>query len=233
MRLFGIWRTQDRDDVVVNEDQRRDLLGQADEELRRAANEHGWGSAQAKSAQQRRLTLERSTAAEMGLPYAEPTDLGVTWDTGAPMPVLISGLRTFVAFYLSVHDPLFDGTNPSARQPRADRGIGVVEFKGVASVKMGSPNDEVLSGHPLWGSGLVFYRAHEVRNSPWISELMDINRVHSRFCAERWSETRHFVLAFNDETVECVAQEAIARSERAATMPELVARLSSEVLGLT
>ncbi len=66
------------------------------------------------------------------------------------MPVLLSGLRTFVAFYLSVHDRVFDGTNPGVRGPQANHGIGVVEFN--TSVKIGSPNDEVLRGHPLWGS---------------------------------------------------------------------------------
>jgi hypothetical protein len=117
----------------------------------RASREHGRESSQARAERQRQLGLERSTAAELGLPYAERVDLGVTWDAGTPMPVLLSGLRTFVAFYLSVHDPLFDGTSPHVRDPQADHGIGVVEFKRVTSVKIGSPNDEVLRGHPLWG----------------------------------------------------------------------------------
>jgi hypothetical protein len=146
-------------------------------------------------------------------------DLGVKWDTGAPMPVLISGLRTFVAFYLSNRDP------------RAGHGIGIVEFKYVASVKMGSPNDEVLRGHPLWGSGLEFYQAHEVVNSPWTRELMEVNRVHGNFRASYWSGTRHYVLTFHDETVECVAREAVTRTEPGATMPEVVAGLSNEALG--
>ena len=90
----------------------------------------------------------------------------MTQDAGTPMPVLLSGLRTFVAFYLSARDPLFDGTNPRVRDPRADHGIGVVEFKRMTSVKVGSPNDEALRGHPLWGSGLKFYSAHEVRIHP-------------------------------------------------------------------
>jgi len=50
------------------------------------------------------------------------------------MPVLISGLRTFVAFYLSLRDPIFAGMDPSVRDPRGDHGVGVVEFKDVASV---------------------------------------------------------------------------------------------------
>lgn len=192
------------------------MLRQSEDELHRIASEHGWGSPQIGAARQRHLALERSTAAGMGLPYAEPADLGVKWDAGAPMPVLISGLRTFVAFYLSGSED--------------DHGIGVVEFKGVTSVKMGSPNDEVLRGHPLWGSGLEPYQAHEIRNSTWIRELMDVNRIHSAFQDSHWSAARHFVLTFHDETLECVAQATDTRTEPAATMPEVMISLSHEVL---
>jgi hypothetical protein len=162
---------------------------------------------------QRRLELERTTAAERGLPYAEPVELRVGWDAGAPRPVLLSGLRTFVAFYSGSHD-----------------GIGIVEFKQVTSVKIGSPNDEVLHGHPLWGSGLEPYRAHVVRNSLWITELMNVNRVHERFDETRWGGTYHFVLTFHDETLECVARRTVARTAPGATMQEVIARLSREAL---
>jgi hypothetical protein len=146
------------------------------------------------------------------------------------MPVLISGLRTFVAFYLPADPFQSDGTNPRAGDLRPE--IGVVGFKGVASVKMGSPNEEVLEGHPLWGSGLEYYEAHEVRNSPWIRELMDVNRVQSRFDESHWSQARHFVLTFHDETVECVADDTIARTEPpAATMRQVVPSLSNQAAG--
>jgi hypothetical protein len=48
-------------------------------------------------------------------------------------------MDTFVAFYLSVRDSLFDGTSPRVQDPQADHGVGVVEFKGVTSVKIGFP----------------------------------------------------------------------------------------------
>lgn len=201
---------------MVDEGQRRDLLRQAEDELHRIINERGWGSPQSGAARQRLLALERSTAAEMGLPYAEPADLGVKWDAGAPMPVLISGLRTFVAFYLSDSED--------------DYGIGVVEFKRVTSVKMGSPNDEALRGHPLRGSGLEPYQAHKVRNSTWITELMDVNRVHSAFQDSYWSAAHHYVLTFHDETLECVAQATDTRTEPAATMPEVMTSLGHQAL---
>jgi hypothetical protein len=140
------------------------------------------------------------------------------------------GLRTFVAFYLSGRAPAFDGTNPRVPDPQADNGIGVVEFKRVTSVKIGSPNDEVLRGHPLWGSGLEFYSVHEVKNSPWITELVEVDRVHERFDESQWRGRRHFILTFRDETLECVAKWTITRIAPGATMPEVLARLSAEAL---
>ena len=214
----------------MDEDQRRDLLRRAEDEVRRVSREHGRDSPQVHAQRQRQLGLERNTAAELGLPYAQRVDLGVTWDAGAPRPVLLSGLRTFVAFYLTVHDPVADRANPRVRGPRADHGIAVVEFKRVTSIKVGSPNDEVLRGHPLWGSGLEFYSAHEVENSPWIAELAEVDRAHERFDESQWSGRRHFVLTFHDETVECVAKWTVTRTAPGATMPEVLTRLSTEAL---
>jgi hypothetical protein len=214
----------------MDEDQRRDLLRRAEDEVRRASREHGPDSPQARAEQQRQLDLERSTAADLGLPYAEHIDLGVTWDAGSPMPVLLSGLRTFVAFYLSVRDLLFDGPNPRVRDPQADGGIGIVEFKRMTSVRIGSPNDEALRGHSLWGSGLEFHNAHEIKNSPWIIELMEVNRAHEHFNEGQWTGRRHFMLTFPDETLECVAKWTIARTAPGAAMAEVLARLSAEAL---
>jgi hypothetical protein len=75
------------------------------------------------------------------------------WDAGTPLPVLLSGLRTFVAFYLSAHGPLSGGTNPRVRDSQADHGIGVVEFKRMTSVKVGFPNDEYSAGIPCGAVG--------------------------------------------------------------------------------
>lgn len=215
---------------MVDEDQRRGLLRGAEGEVRRANREHGRDSPRAKAQRQRQLGLERSTAAEMGLPYAERIDLDVRWNAGTPRPVLLSGLRTFVVFHLSARDPLSGGANPRGPDPQADHGIGVVEFKRMTSVKIGSPNDEVLRGHPLWGSGLEFCSAHEVKNSPWITELMQVDRAGEHFDESRWTGRRHFVLTFHDESLECIAKWTITRTAPGATMPEVLARLSAEAL---
>jgi len=83
-------------------------------------------------------------------------------------------------FYIAIPDPSFDGTNPKMRDPTADRGVGVIEFKSVTRVRFGSSHDEVLSGHSLWGSGQEFYHAHLVENSPWIQEPGTPRRSHRR-----------------------------------------------------
>lgn len=142
----------------MDEAERRQLLDQAEENLRRLRQQCGWGSDEVRGATEDLSDLQRRTAAGMGLPYAVPVDPGVEWDTGAPAPVLVSGHRTFVGFYRLIPDPSFDGTNPRMRDPTADRGVGVVELTSTTSVKIGSPNDEVLSGHPLWRCGLVLPR---------------------------------------------------------------------------
>jgi len=113
---------------------------------------------------------------------------------------------------------------------RAGGEVHRAEFKRMTSVKIGSPNDEVLHGHPLWGSGLEFYRAHEVKNSSWIAELMQVDRARERFDESHWTGRRHFVLTFHDETLECVAKWTITRTAPGATMPEVLARLSAEAL---
>jgi hypothetical protein len=165
-----------------------------------------------------------------GLPFAEEIDIGVRWDWGAPTPVLVDGRRTFVAFYLARPDPDFDGTNPRSRNPRGDRGVGIVKFVLPAAVRMGAPNDEVLSGHPLWGRGLSYGCAHVVHNSEWIQELMAINSVHPQFRAERWASRNHYVFTFKDETLECVANGLEVTTEDA-TLAEAVQRLTTEAVG--
>src|SRR5215467_10928031 len=57
-----------RHDAVVDEAQRRDLLRRVEDEVRGVGREYGWDSPQARAKRRRQLGLERSTAAELGLP---------------------------------------------------------------------------------------------------------------------------------------------------------------------
>jgi len=162
---------------------------------------YGWGSDEVRTAREHLLQAQRDVDASEGTPYAVPLDLGITWDAGAPLPVLISGNKTFVAFYLPPNFD-FDGTNPRSRSADDDDAIGVVEFRGVTAVKMGSPSDERLREHALWGHGLTYYAAHLVQNSAWIRELISTDEARRT--------TSHYVFTFHDETLECVADSHVA-----------------------
>jgi hypothetical protein len=143
------------------------------------------------------LSLERQLAAERMEEYVDPLDFPVTWDVGAPMPHLIAnGSHTFLGFYL--RDNYLEGERIES--------IALVEFYRCISVKLGSPNDEIFHGHPLYGKGLDFYTAQIVRNSKWINELEAINKVHSQYNKELWRSLNHYVLWFHDETFECIAK---------------------------
>ena len=183
------------------------------------------------AAQEAVLVAERTLAAAQNEPHAVPIEFPVNWDTGAPLPYLLQNdYRTFLVFFLRVVDPSWDGVHVKIR--RADdpspSGLAIVEFKRCLCAKMGTPNDEVLHGHPLYGKGLCWYSALQVKNSPWIKELQAINSVHSGYKAESWSNLKHYIFGFHDSTFECIAESFIVET-RAATMPEVLGELCGKL----
>ena len=155
------------------------------------------------------LELERELAATRGEEYAVTIDFPVKWDTGATLPhVLANDYRCFVTFYVAVVDPDWDGTYATMVNPADEiaQHLAVVEFKFPASMGFGSPNDEGLDGHPLYGKGLEPYEAQIVENSRRIAELKAISKAHGSYHPERWDELKHYVLWFHDKTFECIAR---------------------------
>ena len=151
---------------------------------------------------------ERDLARLRGEEYATPVDLGVQWDTGAPLPhVLAASGRVLVLFYLSVPSPGWDGTSVEVVDPTNERpaALGLIEFTGVHSIKFGGPNDEAIEGHPLHGRGLSAYRAHRIANSRWIAQEEHINSVHYLHRGGWHEWLSHYVLCFHDEMLECLA----------------------------
>lgn len=130
---------------------------------------------------------------------AEVLDLGLKWDAGAPLPMLISGARSTVVL---CYESLATGDGEYLIE---------IRFEGCSNVRMGHPNDEVLHGHPLWGRGLSFYEAHVVHDSPWLEEHRRINSVHDYHSDATWERLNHYFLAFPDEVVEALARDISAR----------------------
>ena len=78
-----------------------------------------------------------------------------------------------------------------------------------SDMKMGGPNDETLSGHPLYKFGLKHYSIHRIENSPWLHELERQNSVHPRHTSAWFLSGKvHYVLALKEETIECIATES-------------------------
>jgi hypothetical protein len=161
------------------------------------------------AASEKVLQSERALAAAKNEEYAAPLDFPVRWDSGAPSPHLLqSDYRTFLFFLLPDHVPDTNGEYLQTSPSDATHGevIGLVEFERCHCTKMGTPNDEVLHGHPLGGRGLHVYGAFSVENSNWIKELEAINSVHTEYSPRAWKDLKHFILCFHDCTFECVAR---------------------------
>jgi hypothetical protein len=155
------------------------------------------------------LGLEREIAELKGENYCVPWDLNIdfSWEIGVPAPHLLhNDDKTFLLYFLSKQ---YKTANERGIEivniKTAKRKIAVVEFKGCVSVKMGSPNDEVLEGHPLHGKGLEYHSAGMVKNSAWIKEIESINKVHNCYNPSDWQDLNHYLLPFKTSTFECIA----------------------------
>jgi len=128
---------------------------------------------------------------------------------GAPCPVIYATEHEFyVTYYLQSYDPAWDGTyvrivdENSTTEPSI-----IVEFKMVLAHYFGMPNDEALSGHPLYTLGLKPYSYFEVLNSLWIDKHEKMNRVHPSHKKELYEDYRHFIFTFHDTTLEVIAED--------------------------
>lgn len=161
-------------------------LSAAQERVRRAtaalAPKHKGGEYQEyHAAREDLLRLERAVAAAKGEPYAVPLEFPVKWSTGAPLPhIICNDDKSFLVFLVNVPDPNWDGSYSVSKSPAypTRENLALVDFRGCRSTKLGGPNDEVFSGHPLYGRGMEPYAAQVVLNSPWLAELERINAVH-------------------------------------------------------
>ena len=126
--------------------------------------------------------------------WTEPPQM----DTGVPMPVIYldeSGL--FLAYIVS---------RPELNEEQEE--YSVVKFEEVMQYTFGYPNEEALSGHPLYESGLQFYAFNEILESPYLAELGHRNAKNFPGTESHFLSFRHWLVAFHDETLEVIAKSA-------------------------
>ena len=155
------------------------------------------------------MSAERELAAAKGEQYAVSLDFPVKWDTGAPLPHLFcSDRRTYLTFYVAEPDPNWDGSYVTVKHSGSGETelLALVEFSRCECAKLGSPNDEVFEGHPLYGRGQDGYSAQRVLNSRWLAEIESVNKVHRCYNPNRRKDLNHYIFWFHDSTFECIAK---------------------------
>jgi hypothetical protein len=217
----------------VHEDLERRLAG-ARERIRELSRNLGPDTIAAlRAAWEQERAAERDLAAARGEQYAKVIDIGPRWDTGAPLPHLVSNRsRAFIVCLASDPDPDWDGTyvgvvSPADAHPSP---LVVIELWGCAQIRFGGPNDEAIEGHPLHGKGLAGYRAHEVVNSAWIEDAIRVNSVHPSHSDAPFRRLRHYVLLFHDEMLEALARGIESRLVTG-TMGAVLEDLAGQLIG--
>jgi hypothetical protein len=152
-------------------------------------------------------------------------------DVGAPSPLVISSEhRLLLAYTIQEKQSEFNGrVLTDADIAGLVERVALIEFERYRAYTLGAPNDETLSGHPLYRRGLGPYGAFEVTCSSWIRQLEQMNSVHTRHNPERFKTLRHFVFTFHDSTFECVAEGYKATEHEGPIvklLPEMQMRLS-------
>ncbi len=157
-------------------------------------------------AYQSQLKAERELALAKGEETATALYWTPLWDDGAPEPHLIcSGWKTLLLYYIAEHDPNWDGSyvRMANLASQAVRALALVEFERCTDVKFGGPNDE--AGHLLVGRGYSGYGAYLVKNSKWNAETKLLASRHPTFNPSTWQDQNHYLLAFRDQTLDCLA----------------------------
>jgi len=181
------------------------------------------------------LAAERALAASRDEEHAAPLDFPVRWNAGAPLPqLLVTDHHALLIFLVREVDPNWDGTYATMKDPASDvfDPYALVTFQRCISAKLGSPNDEVLHGHPLAGRGARPYTAQRVVNSHWVAELQRINAVHRGYRPEWWSDRHHYIFWFHDSTFECIA-EGFEVEVRRCTMAQMLLEACRRLTGKT
>ncbi|MCB9164085.1 MAG: hypothetical protein H6592_06585 [Flavobacteriales bacterium] len=129
------------------------------------------------------------------------------WSAGATCPVVLASDRGLTLLY-----------NVALEE---EESVGVVTFHRDRAHRFSGINDEILSGHPLYGKGLDPYSAHEVENSAWLKELQKVHSVHDRYDPTRWASVKHYILCFHDDMLEVLA-DGFTVEKRSGTVKEVL-----------
>lgn len=150
-------------------------------------------------------------------------------DPGAPTPTILTDeSKVRLLYYLNVPDPNWDGTYVVTRKITGP-GIVIVTFDFYRQYKFGSPNDEALNGHKYYKYGLTHYSFYELKNSDYIDELEQMNRVHPMHSKVLFSGLKHFIGTFHDSCFEIVAKKYDIEVHQDISMDDCLLKIANEL----
>ena len=80
-------------------------------------------------------------------------------------------------------------------------------FENYQIFKCGYPNEEVYMHSDFYiNNNPQKYILYEVEQSDWIRELVNVNKVHQRHSDILFETDKHFIIYYEDEIFECVAE---------------------------
>lgn len=135
-------------------------------------------------------------ARSRGQDFAEPLDIGLEWEAGAPCPCVIADEQRAVIVFRCVDRQKSQHVHvPRVSGVRYDRGPetwGIVEFIGAVEIRFGGPNEEGLHLLDLHDRGLRKFEAHIIHNSQWLAERTQLEagyRARTRRTGQSFSTT--------------------------------------------
>lgn len=126
----------------------------------------------------------------------------------APRPIIVAGEDHLFVLYLlqSVPEGWYDTWVKIISPDAHGEPFALIVFHHPLLYCRGIPDDEALHGHPLYKRGLRPNGAFEIQNSSWQEVLMKMSPLQAAHRSESYHRYRHFVLAFQDTTFECLAE---------------------------
>jgi hypothetical protein len=128
----------------------------------------------------------------------ETTNLPLA-SAGAPIPVILADEHTVVLEYYMQDGLIKDGEEVDQ--------VAIVTFSRCLSYSSGPPNEEAISGHPLYKKGLRPYSFFRVNNSSMINRFKNMNKVHPYHNDSLYDDYVHYILCFHDSIFECISKD--------------------------
>ena len=141
----------------------------------------------------------------------------IQWEPNAPDAVMVSDGSGRTALALRAHGDDADQRNL------------VLVWRSVEFAALSAPNDEAISGHPLWRSGLRDVRwLGLVERSRRVRALADQNSVHPAHDQRRYELLDHYIAPLKECVAEVVAGSIETQRHDGSTLEAAAAALLAD-----